>query len=462
MRPVDTPRPFTPTALDWRSRLHYNAHGALKPTRHNAVLFLTCEPALCDAIAYDAFAAKIVRRRPLPWAPKPGPWTDLDDLHVGEYLAETERANFSSKTIFEAVQLAAHRHLIHPVRDYLDSLDWDGTPRLDDWLFDALDAVGRSNVELAAYTRRVAAWTLLGAVARAYEPGCKFDYVLVLEGEQGLGKSRAIQILGGPWYADTPFSIGSKDAYQALNGTWFNEFSELDALRRTEAIKVKAYLSSQVDHYRPAYERRTVDHPRSSIFIGTSNEDAYLDDPTGNRRFWPVYCQKLDADYLARNRDQLFAEAVDRYRNGEAWWPTSSEDEACLTAVQQSRESRDPWADVIADWLAKHKPGADARVTTLELLVEAIGKKPAEIDARRLPARIGRVMRKLGWRRVQATTAEARRDHRYYYTRARLAADQATPQLDVVDPMTTRDLETGSRRLTADQSLDPDSLGSGA
>jgi predicted P-loop ATPase len=214
-----------------------------------------------------------------------------------------------------AVQLVAADCPYHPVRTYLDGLEWDGTPRLDTWLVAYLGA------ENNAYHRAVGPKALIQAVARAYSPGYKADHVLILEGPQGSGKSSVVAALAPDqgWYCDEIADLGSKDAAQDLCGKWIVELAELSAMKRSEVERTKAFVSRRVDHYRASYGRRSQDHPRQCVFLGTTNGDAYLGDETGNRRYWPSAVGAIKLDELRRDRDQLWAEAVAAYHAGTAW-----------------------------------------------------------------------------------------------------------------------------------------------
>ena len=215
----------------------------------------------------------------------------------------------------------------HPVRERLNGLKWDGTARLDSWLTDYLGvepATGYDAEKSQAhrYTSEVGLRWLISAVARVYQPGCKADHCLILEGPQGVGKSTAAATLAleDAWFADEIADLGTKDSAQDLRGKWIIELGELSALKRGEIERVKAFMSRKVDHYRPSYGRRSQDFPRQCVFIGITNADAYLGDETGGRRFWPVKVGKIDLEKLKADREQLWAEAVAAYRAGEKWW----------------------------------------------------------------------------------------------------------------------------------------------
>src|SRR6516225_7305783 len=208
-------------------------------------------------------------------------------------------------------------NLFHPVRDYLDKLKWDGVPRLDKWLTSYLGVV-----EIENYTAMSGRWWMISAVARIYQPGCIAKYVLIIEGPQDLGKSTALRILGGEWFTDDIETLGSKDSQLQIGNAWIIELPELASTRRAEIGAVKAFISRPVDKFRPPYGEHLIEQPRQCALAGTVNpEGKYLLDETGAVRYWPQKAAKIDLVALERDRDQLWAEAVYRYKAVELWWP---------------------------------------------------------------------------------------------------------------------------------------------
>jgi predicted P-loop ATPase len=199
------------------------------------------------------------------------------------------------------------------------------------------------------YTRLAGSKFLIGAVARVMRPGCKMDNVLILEGPQGRWKSTAFSILAGAWFGDTPFAIGDKDAYLQMRGNLIYELAELDGFSRTESSRAKAFFSSRYDTFVPKYVAWAIKVPRQLVFAGTVNHGTYLRDTTGNRRYWPVKIERADIEELARDRDQLWAEACTRFAEGGRWWVEESE-RPLFELEQELRYVGDAYEDLIREW----------------------------------------------------------------------------------------------------------------
>jgi predicted P-loop ATPase len=290
---------------------------------------------------------------------------------------------------------AAKRNPWHPIRAYLDGLTWDGTNRLDDLLAVYFGA------EASPYASAVGRCMLIAAVARVRVPGCKVDSMPILEGAQGTFKSTALRVLAGEsWFTDAEIDPTSKDASMAIRGRWLVEMGELHAMRRSEVNQLKAWITRQTDRQRDPYDRRMSDNPRQSIFVGTTNQEEYLRDETGNRRFWPVRVGTLDLARIKADRDQLWAEAAKRHADGEPWW-LSGELEQQAGAQQAERFQADVWEEAVAAWLdtGRDFEGLPIDATTsMEVCVSALN-----LDKSRLTGndanRVSSIMRRLGWRR---------------------------------------------------------------
>lgn len=316
---------------------------------------------------------------------------DHDNGRIRIWLDVAYGIRVSQADTVMAVELVAQADPYHPICDWLDGLEWDGVARADGWLVDYCGSPDRRIVR--AYARR---W-LISAVARVYRPGCKVDTTLILQGDQGLGKSRALRLLaGGDWFADTVIDLRNKDAMLALRRVWLYEMAELDQVARSEVTAVKAFLSSQVDYYRPPYGRAVSAYPRQCVIVGSSNEDTFLRDSTGSRRFWPVQTgangKPIDLDGLASVRDQLWAEAVALFRADEPWWLTPAEEERRIESAPLFSEV-DAWQDPILAWLASRGGGPVAIAT---VWTEALGKRLGDLRQGH-SMRIARILRGDGW-----------------------------------------------------------------
>lgn len=315
----------------------------------NAAAIFSKDPDWEGVIAYDEMLATVVALKappfPTPWGTQyPRTWQESDDRHALVWLQTGEyAARWTAKTVLEAVHTTADSRRFNRLTEELDNLVWDGVSRLDSWL---VDYMGAENTD---YVRTIGVKWMLSAVARAKQPGCKVDHVLVLEGAQGLGKSRALRILGGQWFSDDLGDIShGKDASERIRGKWIIEDSELTALRRTEVGAAKAFVTRQVDYFREAYAKRATEYPRRCVFAGTVNNPVYLKDSTGARRFWCAHIKgPIDFDALMRDRDQLWAEAVYRYTIGEPWWADSVAFNAAAQQETETRYVRDPFEDAL-------------------------------------------------------------------------------------------------------------------
>lgn len=374
----------------WLEQCQRNNDGKPRSNLANAVLALRESPELRNAFAYDDMlrAPMIVKSidADQPFAPRPV--RDTDVAAVQEWMQLAGLTSITKDTVHQAVDLRASERAFHPVRDYLNGLIWDGEPRLPGWLNAYLGA------EHSLYAARIGTMFLISMVARIFKPGCKADYMMVLEGPQGTLKSTACSVLGDKWFSDSLPDIrgAGKDVSQHLNGKWLIEVAELSALDRAEAAALKAFITRPIERYRPSYGRKEVIEPRQCVFIGTTNKHAYLRDETGGRRFWPVKVGLIDLAALCRDRDLLFAEAVVMYRQGEQWWPDRAFEAEHIAPQQEARFEADAWEDAIAQLLA-----CRCRITVLQVA------KHLQIDTPRLGTadqrRISAILERLGWSR---------------------------------------------------------------
>lgn len=346
-------------------------------------------------LGYDALANRVVclleppmRAQDSPGVSCIGEWTDAHTARARTWICQACGREPGKDATDAAVEIVARRRSFHPVQSYLAGLHWDRVPRIDNVLARYFGA------DATEYTTRVGSKTMIAAVARALQPGCKVDTMAILEGTQGIGKSRGVRALAGDhWFADTPLDLESKDAAQCLQGKWIYEIGELHSFNRTETTRIKAFVSSQSDNLRPSYGRRNQDFPRQCVFIGTTNGTEYLTDTTGNRRYWPVKCRAVDVAGLQHDRDQLWAEALLRYQANERWWLEGAE-VALAEAQQADREAIDPWEQPLAAWLASATRSA---FTMADVLAGALHLGAPE-QTQAIATRVGKLLAQQGWR----------------------------------------------------------------
>lgn len=382
--------------------------------RENVYLMLKHHPAFSGVLWVDEFARKIVKRKPAPWDDprtfKPGTeWQENEHLQLGMWTMQNERLLVrSAENLSASINWAATESLWHPVRDYLEGLQWDGQKRIDEWLTDFL------GVKRSEYTALVGRFFLIGMVARIYQPGCAMRAMPILEGEQFRGKSTALRILGGDWFGDTPIDLNNKDAYQLIQGRWLYEIAELDAFNRAETTRIKSFISSPQDRFRAPYDRAPRDWMRQTVFAGTTNQHEYFKDTTGNTRYWPLMTddyEEINLEGLAACRDALFAEAVAAFKSGDRWHPTRTEQRRLFEPEQADREIVDPWESMIYKHL---KGGAFLRITTEEILEDVMNVERSKIDGTRsMATRVGNAMKRLGWIKKRATDGT----RGYFYVR---------------------------------------------
>jgi predicted P-loop ATPase len=408
----------------WSDLLHRTDRGEARDVLHNVAIILRSDERFAGRLRWNLML-EAAEARDLPWH-KGGwrEWTDADDLQLANWCQE-RHAYVKPRTCAAAVQVVARDQLCHPVRDRLNALVWDGTPRLCRWLFDYLGASVevRDGEERDAgekrtrYLEEVGRRWMISAVARVMQPGCKADHALILEGPQGALKSTAAGALAleAAWFADEIADLGTKDSAQDLRGKWVIELAELSAMKRGEVERVKAFMSRRVDHYRPSYGVRSQDFPRQCVFIGSTNADAYLADETGGRRFWPVKVGVIDVEKLAQDRDQLWAEALAAYRKGERWW-LDAEVEKAAREEQEERRIDDPWEQHVLTWLI------DKSEASVEQALQGAINMPKERHDQRARNRIAAVFKAHKWSRVQKRRADGSRE--WLYRRPRTGDSQ--------------------------------------
>lgn len=399
------------TLLDKSDPIRDKATGAVlkegKPKPHlaNVQMIFSTDPAWTDAFAFCELRRRVLIRGNVI--------EDTEEAEVSRQLASTYGLHATTQVISEAIRWAAAKRRSHPVREWLASLEWDGVERVDRWL--STYCAAQDTPLVRAMGR---AW-LVQAVARAIEPGCKADAVLVLKGVQGCRKSTTCAVLGGAWYRDSDIDLGSKDKFAQLEGAWIYELGELDAMRKSDARALKAFVSSQQDSYRPPYGRNTQDVPRTTVFVGTTNDDEFLVDPTGSRRYWVVEVGACSPERLEADRDQLWAEAVHISKTGERWHLPADLD-AERAAGAERYTPVDSWESPILEW-TRH----ESDFTLDDVWRKALGHERSNAS-RADDMRIATILRRIGFDKHRRSDGASRT---YVWRRCPTSAQPPAPRL---------------------------------
>lgn len=343
---------------EWKERLEVDKKGNVQATIDNIVLVLENDPRLKGAFAFDEFESRPVALRRLPWRSVNGPGgrylRDSDDANLSHYLEKAYDISNSAK-LEKALQVVFERYRIHPVREYLGRQVWDGVKRVDSLLIDYLGCPD------SEYVRIVTRKSLAAAVARVFEPGCKFDYILTLIGDQGDKKSTFVAKLGGPWFSDSLSTVQGREAAEQLQGCWIIEVAELAGFKRADVEAVKHFTAKQVDRFRAAYGVLSANYYRQCVFIATTNKRDFLQDITGNRRFWPVETDRSmrikdpAEDMTPAEVGQIWAEAVKIYQAGEKLYLDERMEEEAR-AIQADHMEQDDRKQIVIDYLEKLLP----------------------------------------------------------------------------------------------------------
>jgi hypothetical protein len=383
----------TTDGAHWTTHLDRNDKGVPYSNEYNIGVALRECPLLRDRFDYEEFCDALYVVKPLPgmggdlvdewlqdWPPRA--WADEFDVKIQRFLQHAGLSRCGDAAVHRAVVEYAKEHCRRNVLtaelDFCHR-DWDGIERLSTWLTVYLGATGPAD-----YLREIGKRFLISAVARAFSPGCKADHVLVLEGAQGKGKSAVVEILGLGYSRDMTNDFSTKDAADHIQGVWIAELGELSSLRRTVIDQTKAFLSRRIDRYRPAYGRTTIDRPRRTVFIGTTDSVTYLNDPAGARRFWPVDCGHIDLDALREDVRLLWAEAVELYRRAHPW---HLDDVLLIEAAkteQALRYASTPQELLVLEYADRQLAAGIREIDMLEVLATVF-----DIDARKQPALAG-------------------------------------------------------------------------
>jgi predicted P-loop ATPase len=420
------------TGPAWLTQCIAGKHGAIMPIAENAHIALANDDGLKCALRFDEMAriGMLFHAIGGPGAEAgtyPRVLTDADYTAIQRYLQRQGLKSISWNTIARAVEEYVRENSYHPVRNYLENLEWDGTKRLASWLVEAL---GVANNE---YHREIGRMFVTAMVARIFEPGCQADYMLILEGEQGELKSRLCKILAGEWFSDNlpDISSSAKDASLHLRGKWLIEIAEMHAFNKAESTHLKQFITRTTERYRPPYGRGDVIEPRQCLFIGTTNKEVYLKDETGGRRFWPVKTGTVNIEWIAANRNQLFAEAVMDYREGCPWWPDRNDEHRFIRPEQEARFDSDAWEEPVFKFLMATTL---TNVTITEVAANALGYDisasnggtPINRLGRSEQSRIAAILTSLGWERApRQATRKPWRPNKSWFERIAVGPPQA-------------------------------------
>lgn len=387
-----------PPRDDWESWLIRNGRGEVITSPANLETVLQHHEAWKELLVYDAMSYRSLKRRAPPYpGGATGEWTDADDTWTAIWMERKYGMRFRNATVAAVVGATAQLRPFHQVVEWLEALPpWDGTERLPHFFSDFCGA------PQTAYGAAVGQAFFVAAVARVYDPGCKVDTMLVLEGKQGIGKSRLILTLFEPrWHIEISYPPGSLDFYQSLRGCWCAEFGELSAFDKADITRIKQVLTQVQDTYRASYGHHSMNYPRQTIFIGSTNKREWGSDETGMRRFLPIWCNQIDINGIAAIRAQLWAEARQRYKNGEPWWDISAAAEE-----QEKRFDYDAWEEKVADWIEKRTANFIQRPFSINDVYEGAiyGNSARTIPpiTRMDQTRLGRILTRLGWQRVRS------------------------------------------------------------
>ena len=427
----------------WLDLLTRDRHGVIERSYSNLCRILEYDGRL-QGIGYNRFTESFEVTAPLPWRQKPGPWRDADDAQLARYVDE-RYGNFPLSYYVSALEALADCRSFHPVVDYFRRLaPWDGKPRVETLLVDLLGA------ENSVYVRAVTRKTLCAAIHRLSSPGCKFDTILVLSGPQGIGKSTLLARLGMQWFSDnlSIADMNDKTGAELLQGRWIIEIGEMAGMKKADLEKVKAFLARQDDRYRAAYGRRVLNHPRQCVFFGTTNEDGYLRDLTGNRRFWTVpvtgESPRKPWELSPEEVDQIWAEALILASDEQLFLEAELEPEA--RRLQQEALERDDREGLVRDYLETLVPTdwhlrsyceriswyltptssrkdvrnltRRDRTSNMEIWCECFGQPKQELT-RRESAAISAIMARIpGWERSASSTTRGPYGTQRFYFRS--------------------------------------------
>lgn len=377
----------------WQDNLKTTQFGNYLNTKVNIRAILTKHHAWKNVICFNEFNNHVIKHKHPPYPHSPnkglGQWTDADNEMLSMWIGESYDFEPSTDRLQSLIVAISMQNPIHPIRDYLESCH-------KKWI-DANKPTGHATMwaeiylgaEYSEATRLFEKTWLISAVARIFEPGCKADNVLILEGKQGLLKSTALSILAGDWFSDSKLDFTDKDSLMLIHENWIIEMPELDQLKKSESEKAKSFFGRREDKFRAPYGHNLLTRRRQCVFAGTTNTSDYLKDSTGNRRYMPIECKTIDIKSLKEDRDLIWGEAVDLYKNGEQWWYDNM-----LKYVQDAQDARfaeDVWQGLIEDFLENKD-----NITIQIILGECLKFEINRMD-KMSRNRVADILRRIGW-----------------------------------------------------------------
>jgi len=354
------------------------------PTLSNASMIIRFHPKYKEKIWWDDFRERIFHT---VYGPTPREWNDVDTKRLTTFIQqELQLPKFSLKLLEDAIGHAAHENERNSVQEWLESLEWDSHERLSTWVGDCLGVV------LTPYSMAVGRNWIISMIARAYVPGVQADHMPVLEGTQGEGKSSALEILGDRWFAAVSTAFGSNEFIQSVQGKWLIEIPDMAGFSRRDHGDVISTITKRTDRYRMKYGRFDQDHKRKCIFAATSETDDYLPEMRGIRRYWPLRCKGIDLEVLRGQREQIFAEALRAYKDGEAFYKMPVDD---TSAEQRARNSEDPWTEDVLMY-CQQRERAGHPVHPVKILTDAIAVEKKDLNQSN-KLRISNILKAHGW-----------------------------------------------------------------
>jgi len=358
---------------------------------HSVSLLMGALPEFKNMFWYDEFHQKYYTTMPMPRSAnvvtkEVREFSQVDNLWLLKFFqSNLGLSKLTDDMLYKAVIMFSQMNTRNEVKEWMESLVWDEKPRIDKFFVDCYGADDNEYTHAAGRNF----WT--GMAARIYHPGCQLDTMVVLEGGQGIFKSQSMKAIGGKWFSEVATSVDKTDFYQILHGNILLEIAEMNSFGKADITKIKQIISCQTDRYRAPYARGPENHPRMSIFVGTTNESHWMKDHTGGRRFWPIKCRNIDLPKIKAEREQLFAEGIVRFKSGADWYTMPKER---TLEEQESRREVDEWQDTVEDYICRN--GNPGFCTVTDVAENSLKFNIKDVDAR-VQRRIAAILSVLGW-----------------------------------------------------------------